>query len=87
LNAIKSSKEEYPMDYYGELSDCDGLKVIIEDQNSIGERIKRLKEFYPTEAEKLENISKTSSNRSFRRFEEKFNIPFPDKIIIKLERV
>ena len=87
LNAIESSKEEYPMDYYGELSDCDGLKIIIEDQNGIEERIERLKEFYPKEAEKLENISKNCSNLSYRKFEKKFNIPFPEKIFIKLNRV
>jgi hypothetical protein len=87
LNAIKSSKEEYPMDYHGELSDCDGLKIIIEDQNGIEERLERLKEFYPKEAEKLGNISKNCSNRSYRKFEKKFNIPFPEKIFIKLKRV
>lgn len=87
LNAIKSSKEEYPMDYYGELSDCDGLKIIIEDQNGIEERLVRLKEFYPKEAEKLENISKYCSNRRYRKFEKKFTIPFSEKIFIKLEKV
>jgi hypothetical protein len=85
LNAIRSSREEYPMDYYGELSDCDGLKIIIEDQSGIEERLKRLKEFYPKEAEKLENISKSCFNRNYRKFEKKFNIPFPEKIHIKLD--
>lgn len=85
-DVIKTSKEEYPMDYFGELSDCVEIKIIVEDKEGLEKRLDRLKEFYLREAEVLESIMKDCSNLIFKRFEEKFKLPLiQDRIVVKLE--
>ncbi len=85
LNIIKTEKKEYPMDYSGELNDCYGIKIIIEDKDRLEKRLNRLKHFYPKEAEELKSHLVDSSNSKFLSFEANFNLPFPNKgIIIEL---
>lgn len=82
---IEKTEEEYPMDYSGDLSDCFGIKIEVEDKNGLEKRLYILQEFYPIEAIKLKSIIENSSNFKFKKFEKSYNLPFKKEfIVIKL---
>ena len=59
---ITSNKSDFPMDYAGDLVDCELLSVIVESKLGLEDRVLRLKEFYPENAASLQEIVNTSTN-------------------------
>lgn len=59
---ISKSKKAYPMDYGGDINDCNVLKIIVETRSELKDRVARLKEFYPDSAKNLERLILMSGN-------------------------
>ena len=59
---IARNKEEFPMDYGGDLSDCDLLSVIVESRFDLEERVKRLMKYYPENANNLLELLADAAN-------------------------
>lgn len=60
--AISLNKSEFPMDYGGELADCDLLSVLVETRSELEDRVARLKEFYPDDALALQKNLENAAN-------------------------
>jgi len=69
-DTITLSKTEYPMDYGGDLCNCDLLAILVENKNQLEERIARLNEFYPENASALREILNDATNDKISVFKE-----------------
>lgn len=59
---IELNKKEFPMDYDGDLNDCDLLSVIVESRADLEERVKRLMKYYPENANDLLGLLSDAAN-------------------------
>jgi hypothetical protein len=62
---IADTKADCPMDYEGELADCTGIEVVVEDRRGLEERLERIAGFYPEEARALGSAIERSDNSRF----------------------
>jgi len=82
---IALSKNSSPMDYGGELSDCDLLSIVVETRSELEERITRLNEFYPNNALALQKILESASNDE-RSLNKEIKMPIQNmKIFLRID--
>ncbi|MBW1617020.1 MAG: hypothetical protein JRJ49_10955 [Deltaproteobacteria bacterium] len=87
IQHIENSKADYPMDYEGALDDCIGIEVKVDSIYKIKNRINRLREFYPSEAAKLEILVENSLNGQYINNQSRYYFPIRNsKIEIKLQK-
>jgi len=77
---IALNKEEFPMDYDGDLSDCNLLSVIVESRFDLEERVKRLMKYYPENANDLLELLADAANGEFG-FRKDISLPTDEEII------
>ena len=65
VRSIEDTKTEYPMDYDGSIEDCDELEVIVESQAELEERVRRLRKYYPEDAERISELMDECVNSKF----------------------
>ena len=53
---IHLEKEDFPMDYDGDLGDCDLLRIIVESRSELENRLRRLVRYYPDSAKILQDL-------------------------------
>lgn len=68
LNKINRAKQDSPMDYDGDLGDCNGLEIVIESAETLNARIQNLKRFYPTIADEIQKSANQSCNKDILDF-------------------
>ncbi|HEB92383.1 MAG TPA: hypothetical protein ENI94_02755 [Gammaproteobacteria bacterium] len=78
---ISNSKNDFPMDYAGELIDCDLLGVLVESKTQLEDRVKRLNVFYPDNAFALQEMLENSANNTDSLYKE-IEFPIKDNEII-----
>jgi len=87
VDEIKKVKLDFPMDYQGDLSDCHGLTIVVEDIETLNSKIARLSEYYPEEASMMMKLVEKSNNQSFRNCKKYIKLPLlSDEILINLAR-
>jgi hypothetical protein len=61
--AIADLMRDSPMDYSSKLSDCTGeVRITVDDEGSLAQRIDRVRTFYPEDAGRLEELAGGASN-------------------------
>jgi len=72
---IADTKKEFPMDYSDDLSECQfKILVTIESAESLAERWKKLKEYYPDRANKLRRLLDGGANYTTNRFQQEVDL-------------
>ncbi len=85
--ALHAAMLSDPMDYGDTLTDCVGLRIVVEGPQESSARLRRLRRFYPKEAEVLADMIRRSSNEGLIKFERDFYPPFAgDCIPVKLTK-
>lgn len=54
--AIEAAQKRAPMDYVDSLEDCTGIEVQVDSRTALRERVQRIEQFYPNEANNLRNL-------------------------------
>jgi hypothetical protein len=79
--AIENLKAEFPMDYSGGLEACNGIEVTVDSIAQLNNRINRLQEFYPEEAEKLKTLKLKCENYKYTGYKTVNKLPIENKVI------
>lgn len=61
-DVISSSKREFPMDYDGDIDDCDLLSVLVESRTQLEKRVGRLLGPYPEASSSLRALLDSATN-------------------------
>lgn len=85
INCIQNSKQDYPMDYDGEIENCNALEIIVEDVKDLKKRIQRLKKYYPENAKLISKLVLGCNNLHFQSLSETFQVPIKDVLSIELK--
>jgi hypothetical protein len=84
LSKIERAKEDSPMDYDGDLDECNGLEVVIDSAEALDARIQYLKRFYPANAEEIQRHADLSCNKEFQNLKMIEQTPIKEEIDIAL---
>lgn len=78
---IEDEKRKFPMDYDGELEDCNGFELVVESKKDLLERANRIRKYYPDVADDLDEKISGCSNEKFATFKGRWELPISNKVI------
>lgn len=81
-DVIANEKRDYPMDYDGDLDDCNGFEIVVESLSDLKERFNRLRIYYPMAAENLSGKINICKNTRLTTFKKRWQLPIQHNTLV-----